>query len=67
MSGLLMPPPAPMVPQPPPAPTLDNAKVQAAADQAAQGKAGRASTFMTDPSTQLTAGPSKKQYLSGEM
>lgn len=58
-------PSAPAVPMPPPPPTLSTATVSARADEVARGQRGRASTFMTDPATQLDAGPSRQRVLGG--
>jgi len=65
MAGLFMPPSLPQIPTPPPAPSLSDERVQHAAEDAKRTRAGRASTFFTDPASQREAEPTAQRYLGG--
>lgn len=64
MSQLFDTPTVPTVVKPPAPPQVSSAVVQNAANDARKVP-GRASQFFSDPQANLTAGPSRKQYLGG--
>ena len=66
MAGLINPPSLPTVPPAPLMPTLDTPTVQQAASDEQRKRAmaqGRASTYLTDPTAQTTADPSRQRHL----
>jgi len=65
MAGLFMPPALPQIPTPPPAPSMSDERVQQAAEDAKKNRAGRASTFFTNPASQREAEPTQQRYLGG--
>ena len=68
MAGILMPNAMPNPQAPPPVPTVDNADVQTQAKNDMKRRAmaqGRASTLLTDPSTQREADPDQMRKALG--
>ena len=66
MAGLFSPPSLPTVPPAPLMPTLSTPSVQEAASEEQTKRAsarGRASTYLTDPTAQTTAEPSRQRHL----
>jgi len=69
MGAMFAPPQAPAVQPAPPVPGPDTAEVLAASREAEHRRAqarGRASTYLTDPSTELDSEPSAKRLLTGD-